>query len=328
MLLVLPLAGCLYEANASARAEARFPPPGRLIDIGARRLHLLCIGSGRPIVLFEASGLSNSASSQAARSSLTRHTTVCSYDRAGVGWSDRGPDPVSVGGLAEDLRQLQDRAGLESPLVVVTSSMGGVVTEMFARRYPERVAGLVFVDAGNSELLKMAGPRVDGWLMSEAAVACRAVSAAGLVGLMRIADPFGFGRQHSEDGDRSAAAMYGAQPWRAVCAAMRGSGQSLEEFAHTPPLRGDVPLIALSAERPNDMAGPFDALIPSGTQRELVRSLYPLLKESAQRLARQSPKGSWRLVRNTGHLIASDQPQAVVDATLDVMAQVRGNRVP
>ena len=86
--------------------------------------------------------------------------------------------------------------------------------------------------------------------------------------------------------------------------------------------RGDVPLIALSAEQPENMAGPFDSLIPSSRQREQIRSLYPLLKESAQRLARQSTKGSWRLVRNTGHLIASDQPQAVVDATLDVLRQV------
>src|SRR6266536_2933869 len=129
--IALPLAGCLYETTSARRAARKFPPPGRLIDVGGRRLHLLCIGSGRPIVLFEASGFSNSASSAAARTGLARRTTVCSYDRAGVGWSDPGPDVMSVGQLADDLRQLQDRA-LDSRIVIVTSSIGGLVSELFA----------------------------------------------------------------------------------------------------------------------------------------------------------------------------------------------------
>ena len=119
--VVLPLAGCLYEGAASARAAKRFPPPGRLVDVGGRRLHLLCIGAGRPIVLFEASGFSNSASSSVARAGLARHSTVCSYDRAGVGWSDAAPGVMSIGAAADDLRRLQENARLDAPFVIVTS---------------------------------------------------------------------------------------------------------------------------------------------------------------------------------------------------------------
>ena len=108
--VLLPFGGWLYEQGAEARDARRFPPPGRLIDVGGRRLHLLCIGSGRPIVLFEASGFSNSASTSDARASLARHTTVCSYDRAGVGWSDSAPAVFSIGALAEDLRAASERA--------------------------------------------------------------------------------------------------------------------------------------------------------------------------------------------------------------------------
>ena len=255
MLLALPLAGCLYETTTAARAARRFPPPGRLIDVGGRRLHLLCIGSGRPIVLFEASGFSNSASSAAARSGLARRTTVCSYDRAGVGWSDPGPDVMSVGQLADDIRQLQDRA-LDSPIVIVTSSIGGLISELFARRYPARVAGLVFLDAANSEMLAITNAAMDRTTAFELRTLCAGVDVAGRVGLVRLYDPFAFRRESSPDADRSAALMYGARPWRALCALVRGAPATITEFDQAPPLRPDVPLMMLSAER-------SDGLLPA-----------------------------------------------------------------
>jgi pimeloyl-ACP methyl ester carboxylesterase len=317
--IALPLAGFLYETTAAGRAARRFPPPGRLIDVGGRRLHLLCIGSGRPIVLFEASGFSNSASSAAVRSGLARRTTVCSYDRAGVGWSDSSPDVMSVGQLADDLRQLQDRA-LDSPMVIVTSSVGGLVSELFARRYPARVAGLVFLDAGNSEMLAITKTALDRTTMLELKTLCAGVDVAGRVGLVRLYDPFAFRRESSEAADRSSALMYGARPWRALCALVRGAPATFKEFDQAPPLRADVPLTLLSAER-------FDDLLPARLapanlqQRGALGTLLRRFKETHQQMARRSSRGSWRLVRGSGHLIASDRPQAVIDATLDVMKQ-------
>jgi pimeloyl-ACP methyl ester carboxylesterase len=319
VLLALPLAGCLYETTAAARAARRFPPPGRLIDVGGRRLHLLCIGSGRPIVLFEASGFSNSASSAAARSGLARRTTVCSYDRPGVGWSDPGPDVMSVGQLADDLRQLQDRA-LDSPIVIVTSSIGGLISELFARRYPARVAGLVFADAANSETLTLANGAMDRGRLFELNAACAGAGVAGRVGLVRLYDPFAFRRESSQDADRSAALMYGAQPWRALCALVRGAPATIEEFNQAPPLRSDIPLMVLSAERSDNLLparlAPAD-LQPRGALGDLLRSL----KTAHQHMAQRSSRGSWRLVRESGHLIASDRPQAVIDATLEVLKE-------
>jgi pimeloyl-ACP methyl ester carboxylesterase len=318
--IVLPLAGWLYERTAEARDARRFPPPGRLVDVGGRRLHLLCIGSGRPIVMFEASGFSNSASSSDARSSLARHTTVCSYDRAGVGWSDSSPASMSIGDLAADLQRLQERAGLEGPLVLVASSMGGWVSEMFARRYPDRVAGLVFLDAGNSEMAVAINTQLDPWAWFEIKAACATVAAGGRTGAIRLIDPFAFRRESSTNAERSAALMYGAQPWRALCAIVRAADESLAEFARAPTLRGDVPLVVLSAERPDGLL-PTRPLLPVKSQ---VMQLYRLLETTARHLAQRSTRGSWRLVRDSGHLIASDQPAVVVDVVLELLNQVRG----
>jgi pimeloyl-ACP methyl ester carboxylesterase len=320
--ILLPLGGWLYEAATEAIDARRFPPPGRLVDVGGRRLHLLCIGSGRPIVMFEASGFSNSASFTAARTAISRHTTVCSYDRAGTGWSDPAPADVSAGGMADDLRLMHERASLEPSFVIVASSIGGLVAEMFARRYPERVSGLVFVDAANSELLAIANSLVDSKTRLELRAACIGIGAAGRLGLIRLADPFGFHRDPSRESDRSAALMYGAQPWRMLCAVVRDVSSSLDEFARTPAMKAEIPVIALSAER-------SDGLVPSGLppglqNRPDLAAVIGRLRVTNQMLARRSTRGSWRLVRDSGHLIASDQPQAVVDAVLQLLNQLRG----
>jgi hypothetical protein len=112
--------------------RVRFPPLGRLVDVGGHRLHLLCIGSGSPLVLFEGSGFGNSTSAAVARMSLARHTRVCSYDRMSVGWSDAAPAFVSVGMLADDLLRLMDASLSPEPMILVARLVGdmdeGIVT--------------------------------------------------------------------------------------------------------------------------------------------------------------------------------------------------------
>ena len=110
LLVVLPLAGHAYETYADAHTRRTFQAPGMLVDVGGRRLHLVCIGDGFPIVLFEAPGFGvSSLSSATVRERVASRTTVCSYDRAGMGWSDPAPETLTAGALARDLAVLQDR---------------------------------------------------------------------------------------------------------------------------------------------------------------------------------------------------------------------------
>ena len=199
-----------------------------------------------------------------------------------------------------------------------------MVSEMFARRYPGRVAGMVFADAGNSEMLDIANSLGRGSVI-EARTACMGVSAAGAVGVVRLLDPFALRRESSPDAERSAALMYRAQPWKALCALVRGVATSAAEFQHVPPLRPDLPLIVLSAERSDGLL-PAGLVLPAGSERrgDLGR-LFSNFQATHKRLASRSTRGSWQIVRGSGHLIASDQPQAVIDATVDVLAQARAS---
>jgi len=119
----------------------------RLVDVGGHRLHIECIGQGRPAAVLD-HGLGGSASDwRHVRERLARTTQVCSYDRAGYGASEPGPYPRSSGRLASELRTLLSRAGVPGPYVLAGHSFGGYNVRMFAHLFPRDVQGLVLVDA-------------------------------------------------------------------------------------------------------------------------------------------------------------------------------------
>src|SRR5205085_5851600 len=79
---------------------------------------------------------------------VARFTRVCSYDRAGDGWSDLGPHPRTFHQIVYELHTLLDKAGVKPPLVLVGHSYGGWLVRLYASTYPADVAGMVLVEAG------------------------------------------------------------------------------------------------------------------------------------------------------------------------------------
>jgi protein-S-isoprenylcysteine O-methyltransferase Ste14/pimeloyl-ACP methyl ester carboxylesterase len=310
---LLAMAGLMYEAYADAEAAREFPPAGTMVDIGGRRLHLLCIGRDDPMeptVMFLSSGWGNALSSSKARDRLSTRTRVCSYDYLGRGWSDAAPGVTTIGGMANNLGVLQDRAKLTGPYVLVASSVGGLVAEMFARTYPERVAGIVFVDAANS----LSVPRIAKRSWTVTALACTA-GMLSRFGVIRLVDPFGIGIQ-TEGARRSAAITYGARPWAATCALARGLSATLQEFEQAPPLSSGIPVTVLSASGTQQLLPPFAApfIDVQRSHTELVASHRELAK---------ALHGTWKQIPNSTHLIADSQPDAVADTAFDLLDQIR-----
>jgi pimeloyl-ACP methyl ester carboxylesterase len=142
--------GAGYETIREAR-DRRIVAPGQLVDVGGHRLHLRCAGSGTPTVLLQ-SGLGETAAYWGWISpAIARDTRVCVYDRRGRGWSD----PVSVaqdgGAVAADLHTLLVRDNVPGPFVLVGHSSGAQYVRIFARRYPDQVAGMVLLDGQPAE---------------------------------------------------------------------------------------------------------------------------------------------------------------------------------
>jgi pimeloyl-ACP methyl ester carboxylesterase len=149
----LALAGATGQAVATARDRRAYPPPGRLVDAGGRRLHLHVAGEsrGRPTVILDAGIASCSAHWAWVQAALAPFTRVCAYDRAGLGWSDPGPRPRDARRSAAELRAALQGAGVDGPYVVAGHSYGGLVVRAFADRYPDEVVGMVLVDASHPD---------------------------------------------------------------------------------------------------------------------------------------------------------------------------------
>lgn len=153
LVLLLLLAGwiALHGGRIKRDLANRYPPPGRMVDLGGYRLHLLCQGSEHrqraPAVVLEAAEFSLSWA--LVQPEVARFATVCSYDRAGLGWSERGPQPRTAEAMVQELNTLLERAGVEPPYVLVGHSKGGLFVRLYAHQYPDQVAGMVLVDAAH-----------------------------------------------------------------------------------------------------------------------------------------------------------------------------------
>ena len=143
------IAGTAYQWKATRDEVAATPPPGRLVDVGGHRLHIWCTGAGTPSVILE-TGLGGSAVDWGlVQPEVATFTQVCSYDRAGMGYSDPGPSPRTARRIARELHDLIDRGGIGSPAILAGASLGGFSVRVLASEHPERVAGLVLVDASH-----------------------------------------------------------------------------------------------------------------------------------------------------------------------------------
>src|SRR5206468_3265983 len=138
--LLYPVIGALALASVGGATETfvlhhdavSMTMPGTSYDIGGRRLHMHCTGSGGPTVVLE-SGLGEMSSNWARIAPAVAATTrVCAYDRAGQGWSDDAASPEDGLAVARDLHALLAASGERTPVVLVGHSIGGIYAMTYA----------------------------------------------------------------------------------------------------------------------------------------------------------------------------------------------------
>jgi len=159
--LVAFLLACagIEKLKAQAAPAPRPLPPGVLVDVGGYRVHLNCVGSGRPTVVIVGSGYSvDWALVQGPVSSFTR---VCTYDPSGSAWSDRGPETTCDSRISE-LHQLLHKGGVDGPIVLTGHSIGAVWARMYTDRYPAEVEGMVLSDHAGRYRMAVPPPAPSG----------------------------------------------------------------------------------------------------------------------------------------------------------------------
>lgn len=317
-LIVATSLGFIIERRARSTAAAAFPPPGQMVDAEGGPLHLRCTGQGRPTVILEAGASQPSVAWWPVQNEVAEFTRVCSYDRAGIGWSAGASGDADPERMVRRLRGILDNAGVSPPFVMVGHSIGGPLAMIFGDLYPNDVSGYVFVDSSDPDRFRMLQVQPpEGPAMAQAvAVAIASFSAA--VGVTRwqirgIRKPdhwpqevfdvaVAFAVQNSAAGSREQVA--------APNIVRRAAGvQSFDS----------APVVVLTAESSLTNAGaPME---PEVWERARL--------EMQDAIAARSSNGVRRIVPNVGHNIHMDDPTATVRAIADVVTAARtGAEVP
>lgn len=313
-LLALASIGAVYQTIAEAADRRAFPPPGRLVDVGGHRLHIQCIGAGGPTVVLDHMGGGNSAQWGLILPQLAATTRVCTYDRAGFGWSDPvPPGPRDAQTNADDLHTLLVNAGEQSPFLLVGHSYGGRVAKLFAASYPAEVAGLVLVDPGTIFGHPTVPPEIDAQWREEDQLFIRNGSLLARLGAFRLlyllSDVDDTGDLAKADHAAFTARALAAQQWDAIRAEAAGMEQSSAQELALLSLEA-LPILVLSAEQ------------PAGAARAAHTALN-------REVASLSSRGEHRIIAGAEHLsFAWEQRYAdiVADTVRGLLAQARVDR--
>jgi pimeloyl-ACP methyl ester carboxylesterase len=306
--IVLAASGFVYENISEARDRRFHPMPGELIDVGGYKMHIDCTGQGTPTVILE-SGLGDSYISwHKVQPKIARFTRVCSYDRAGLGYSDSSPSPRISRNIAEELHTLLHNAGISGPLILVGHSMGGFDVRVFASLYRADVAAMVLVDSSHPEQQKRfpaALTNLDAsWLREQE--------------FLEFTMPFGIPRLlgFCDSDPEARAAECNFRSVRESVAELKAISTSAAQTAATGSL-GDMPLVVLSHD-------------PNKPQFELPEDLDKPVNDTWQQmqleLAQLSTASTHVIAKNSGHYIQLDRPELVIEAVRQVVDGMRNAR--
>ncbi len=142
------------ESITRSKYRTEYPPPGQMVDLGTHEIHLNCVGSGTPTVVFESDlDQYGSLSWVSVQDEIGKFTRACSYDRAGILWSEPGPRPRDGETIARELGAVMDAAGEDGPYILVGHAFGGAYVRIFAGQNPDDVCGMVLVESSHPEML-------------------------------------------------------------------------------------------------------------------------------------------------------------------------------
>jgi pimeloyl-ACP methyl ester carboxylesterase len=329
-LAMLALAGgsspCLLAAPAAQWAAAdAFAKPHQLVDIGGRKMNLYCSGQGATTVVFDAPSGEAGWNWFRVQPAVARRTRACVFDRAGLGFSDPARRPNTSENVAEDLHKLLTAAGVKPPYVMVGNSLGGANVQVYAYRYPAEVKGLVLVEPqhedetsrldkasqGNLKKVYAMVAEQNGYCMAAARKGMKPGSEERMNCVGNPAETYGptLGAAVMSATARPAYWRASIDEWDAI----KTSDEQLRKLRRP---FGDLPVVVLTR-------GVSPYAVPGKPQSALNKAMEDENAAIQQETAALSTRGRQRVVPGAGHVIHADKPEAVVDAVLEVLGQVK-----
>jgi pimeloyl-ACP methyl ester carboxylesterase len=324
LLLGLAAIGAIYQGIASARDTKLYKPVDQMVDVDGVQMRLDCRGAGSPTVVLEAGAQSSSIYWVRVQDEVAKFTRVCSYDRAGYGWSDSVHKTIVPEQVADMLHTLLENGGEAPPYLMVGHSFGGIYIRVFTEKHPDEVVGMVLVDSSHEAQGQQAPPElVDDFeklktLVSASYLFLRIAEPIGLVRTFKMADAFSSLFSEQEKG-----AVLAEVYRTGFMGAYTRESEMTSTYSGQPKKLGDMPLIVLSRKMD---AQKLLEMYPPDFQSQLTMERWQQeadnVNEMQEELAALSTQGKRVVVEDTGHFIQIDQPQVVIDAIREVFEQV------
>ncbi|WP_062154492.1 alpha/beta fold hydrolase [Beggiatoa leptomitoformis] len=275
--------------------------PGNLVSVGDHRLHIYCTGEGSPVVLMDAGLGGTFIDWSRIQPMVAQYTRVCTYDRAGYGWSESGTSPRTSSTIAEELFTLAKNAHLAPPYIVVGHSFGGFNVRLFASHHPAETVGMVLVDASHEKQFSRFAKETQQNLAP--------TTGAQIAFLSRPLIPNNLPADKQELAKRMLATerMYGSL--LSEVSSMRTSAQEVFNASEI-----TVPLVVISRGTQAWQNNPRGA------------QLEALWQELQDDLASHSPHSAHLIVHDSSHYIHLDKPQVVIESINSLVAIYRHER--
>lgn len=316
LLLVVAIVAAIRELLAQREDSKRFPQQGRRVDVGGYSLDLNCMGAGGPTLILESGWSVPGVSWSLVQPKVARFAHVCSYDRAGYGWSDEGPMPRTSDEMARELHTLLHNAGVTPPYVLVGHSLGGYIIRCFRGMYPSEVAGMVLIDPSQEDMNAAMPPDLKQVYQDQISQIRRFTLFFPVLvrlGIMRRMIHSQIEDYHLTPDLLEEVTYLSSQPKaiRAMAseldAGLNLDPDQVRQYGTAPGSLGDLPLIVLSARyesQDSSVNGLNDFL------KTVVTDLHP-------RIARLSTRGKQVMVDGS-HFIPFEKSQAVIVAIREV----------
>jgi pimeloyl-ACP methyl ester carboxylesterase len=328
IIVIVAFAGILYQHIGNASDAKRFPIEGRLVPLGPDvpnvSLAINCTGQGSPTVILDSGlGVPGIAGWKQSQPDIAKFTRVCSYDRAGYGWSTPGPMPRTSAQIVKELHALLTAAGEKPPYVLVAHSFGGFNVRLYTADYPDEVAGLVFVDTSHPDQLKRMS---DPLRKSITAQYAEVEKQAKLIPYLRF---FGVARYTNKIDPTSKVSTELQEEVRYLQLQQKFIDASTSEIMYFEPSGDEVraksttlgsrPLFVLTAGK-----DPQQTDLPPGVVLKDMQDFHKMWVEQLQlELAHLSTVGTQQVVPDSTHMIPFERPDTVVAATQKVVEAVR-----
>jgi pimeloyl-ACP methyl ester carboxylesterase len=305
LLITILLGGIAYQQWGELRDQKLYPAPGKLVSVGDNTLHIWCIGSGSPTVMMVSGGGTPAVTLYPAQERIAKFTRVCSYDRAGLGWSAPASKPMNLTDAVKDMEILLEKQDITGPLILAPQSFGGLIAISYATRNPDRVAGAVFIDASEPELYFRAVPPIVPKFERKGLL----WQAGWRLGIVRAAIPYYAPKWIAKWSPENKSRFFAI--WSRPMAGYTSDFADVVKLTPpsqiptaTPNLFGSKPVIVLRH-------GKVDEWTLPATEAGWLAS--------QSKLAKLSSSGRIIVAKDNGHTIAEENPEIVANSIVEVI---------